>query len=98
MIELTATKFMEEIRSNRGNYNIQSVDGGAVYFSLGDCTVTISNEDGIDGEITFFKPRTGMEVAIDFAVIEVINKKEDTYFLEFNNGLADVEIMPVKSA
>lgn len=93
MRKLSREKFIEEINSKKETlYNVSSVDVGTVYLSLGGCVVTVDLDSGIDGEITFFKPYTAMEVSVDFAIVESLSKDGDTFTLEFNNGMTDVEM------
>lgn len=99
-MELTKKEFLEAI--NKANeegkkFNIESEDSSSVYLSLYGCTIETSEENGIEGEITFFKPHTAMEVRLDFAIIDAIHKESDGYRLEFNNAMPDVNLMKSKS-
>lgn len=99
-MELTKKEFLEAINkaNNEGKrFNIESEDSSSVYLSLYGCTIETSEEDGVEGEITFFKPHTAMEVRLDFAIIDAIYKESDGYRLEFNNGMPDVDLMESKS-
>lgn len=87
-------QFVKEISSFGENttFNIESGDSGTVYFALYECKVNVSLEDGIEGEITFFKPHANVEVRFDFDIVDEIFKRDNTYTLSFNNGLSDVDI------
>lgn len=99
-MELTKKEFLEAISkaNNEGKkFNIESEDSSSVYLSLYGCTIETSEEDGIEGEITFFKPHTAMEIRLDFAIIDAIYKESDGYRLEFNNAMPSVDLMESKS-
>ena len=57
--------------------------------------MTFALEEGIEGEITVFKPYSNMDVTLDFAIIHTITKEDKDYRLEFNNGMSDVVISVV---
>lgn len=96
-MRLTREQFAEELTTMDESkvFNVQSDDSGSVHFALYDCKVQISLEEGIDGEITIFKPYSSMDVTMDFAIVDTIIKKNDNYCLEFNNGMSDVVISVV---
>lgn len=99
-MEMTKKEFLETI--NKANeegkvFNVESEDSSSVYLSLYGCTASVNEEYGIEGEITFFKPHTAMEVRLDFAIIDAIYKESDGYRLEFNNGMPDVDLTESKS-
>ena len=87
-------QFVKEISSFGENttFDLESEDSGTVFFALSGCKVNASLEDGIDGEITFFKPLANAEVRFDFDIIEEITKQDNTYTLSFSSGLSDVNI------
>lgn len=87
-------QFAKEISSlgENATFDVESADSGTVYFALFGCKANVSLEDGIDGEITFFKPDTNMEVRFDFDIIDKITKQDNTYTLSFNNDLSDIDI------
>lgn len=87
-------QFTEEILAlgEEATIDIESCDSGTVYFALFGCKVNVSLEDGIDGEITFFKPYANMEVRFDFDIIDEIIKEDNTYTLTFNNELSNLDI------
>lgn len=91
-------QFIKEISSfgENSTFDLESADSGTVYFALSGCKVNASSEDGIEGEITFFKPHANMEVRFDFSIIEEITKQDNIYTLSFSNGLADVDIEVVQ--
>lgn len=99
-MEMTKKEFMEAIdKANQEGkiFNVESEDSSSVYLSLYGCTASVNEEDGIEGEITFFKPHTGMEIRLDFAIIDVIYKESDGYRLEFNNAMPDVDLTESKN-
>lgn len=101
MTEITREQFtqeIEELNSKKTTYNFESQDSGSVYFAMGGCSISVNLEDGIDGEITVFKPYAQMEVSIDFSIVDSIYKENDEYYLEFSNGMADVIIKPLQKA
>lgn len=93
-MELTREQFVKEITtmSESKVFNVQSDDSGSVYLALYDCKVGTSLEEGINGEITIFKPYATIDVTIDFAIVDTITKEDNDYRLEFNNGMSDVVI------
>lgn len=97
-MELSKEAFINELTElaqNGARFNVESEDSGSMYFSLGGCCVAFS-DDGIDGEVVFFKPNTDMEVTFDFNIIGCITKtSEKTYGIEFNANIADVTIMKI---
>ena len=96
-MELTREQFVKEITtvSEARVFNVQSDDSGSVYLALYGCKVGASLEEGIEGEITIFKPYAEMDVTIDFAIVDTITKEDNNYRLEFNNGMSDVVISVV---
>lgn len=99
-MELTRNEFIEAIgKANEEGktFNVESEDSSSVYLSLYGCIASVNEEDGLEGEITFFKPHTAMEVRLDFAIIDVIYKESDGYRLEFNNGMPDVDLTECKN-
>lgn len=99
-MELTKKEFIEAIRkanNEEKKFNIESEDSSSVYLSLYGCTIETNEEDGVEGEITFFKPHTAMEVRLDFAIIDAIYKESDGYQLEFNNAMPGVDLTECKN-
>lgn len=98
-MEMTREQFVkeiEEINAKGGTYTVESVDSGSVALSMYRCAITANLEDGIEGEITIFKPNTLMEASLDFYIVDTITKERDgVYNIEFNNGMADVIIREV---
>ncbi len=97
-MEMTREQFIEEIIlmiEECTKFNVESVDSGSVFLSLYGCTIDINKDDGISGELIMYKPDTLMEVDVDFAIIDTITKDDDSYYLAFNNGMADVVISVV---
>lgn len=96
-MELTREQFVKEITtmSESRVFNVQSDDSGSVYLALYGCKVGASLEEGIEGEITIFKPYAEMDVTIDLAIVDTITKEDNNYRLEFNNGMSDVVISVV---
>lgn len=93
MTDLTKEQFMEEIEVFVGTdvtFNVESQDGGSIYFSMSECKITVDKDFR---EIKIFKPYTMMEADICLDIVDNICKKEDEYRLEFNNGMADVVIV-----
>ena len=91
---MTRKQFIKEIeRLKEGaTCNVSSSDAGNVTMYLYGCVIKASAEDGVEGEITIFKPKTNMEVRIDFDIVDEITKQDNTYTLSFSNGLSDVDI------
>lgn len=101
MTEITReqfTKEIEELNNNGATFNFESQDSGSIYFAMAECSIAVRPEDGIDGEITVFKPYAQMEVSIDFELIDSIFTDEEEYYLEFSNGMADAVILPLQKA
>lgn len=96
-MEMTREQFAKELATLGESrvFNVQSDDSGAVNLSLYGCKVTFALEEGIEGEITMFKPYSNMDITLDFAIIDTITKEDDSYRLEFNNGMSDVVITVV---
>lgn len=94
MKELTREEFAKELNvlgENR-TFNVISGDTGSVHLNLNECNIAVSLNEGIDGEITIFRPQTNMEVTIDFGIVDAITKdSEDSYCLVMSN-MADIEI------
>lgn len=89
-MELTREQFVVEITElNKEEvvFDVNSTDSGGLGLSMNNCKVEIN-----DNEIVIHKPYTFMEATIDFDIVESIRKEDSTYIIEFNNGLADVEI------
>lgn len=95
-MELTREQFakeIEEINAKGGTYSVESVDSGSVALAMYQCAVIVNLEDGMEGEITIYKPYTLMEARLDFGIIDTITKDANGDFgIEFNNGMADVTI------
>lgn len=83
---------IEEIKDNGKVFTVESEDSGSVYFIMHGCSIAVNLEEGIEGEITIFKPNVEMEVTLDFDIINSIIKENDEYLIEFSNGMADVVI------
>lgn len=97
IMELSREQFVKELAElgEGKTFNVQSDDSGSVHLALYGCKIETSLEEGINGEITIFKPYATMDVAIDFAIVDTITKEDDGYRLEFNNGMPDVVISVV---
>ena len=93
-MEMTKEQFAEEINGLKEGtaFNISSSDIGNVTLYLRGCLIKASLEEGVDGELTIFKPYTDMEVSIDFDIVDEITKQDNIYTLSFRNGLTDVDI------
>jgi len=93
-MDLTREQFIKEITdlSAETTFNVSSSDIGNVTFYLCGCLITADAEEGVNGEITMFKPYTDMEVIIDFDIVDEITKQDNIYTLSFVNGLSDVDI------
>lgn len=88
-------KEIEEITDNGKVFIVESEDSGSVYLSMYQSHVYVEMEDGVNGEITIFKPYSNMESRLDFDIIDTITKEDDgTYTVEFNNGMTDLAIRP----
>lgn len=90
MKNLTLEQFktdLSAISAAGAKFDVQSVDSGNIYFSMKGCSIEF-----YESEIAIFKPNASMEVDIDFGMIDAIYKAENTYTLEFINGMADLEI------
>ena len=98
-MELTREQFIEEITelSAKGrHFNVSSSDIGNVNLYLQGCVIKANAEEGINGEVTIYKPYANMEVTIDFSIVDEITKQDNTYTLSFINGLSDVDIEVVQ--
>ncbi|MBQ2882507.1 MAG: hypothetical protein IJE43_01860 [Alphaproteobacteria bacterium] len=97
-MEMTRGQFIEEIKQLKEGItvNVSSSDIGNVTLYLRGCVIKASSEDGVDGEITIYKPNTDMEVSIDFDIVDEITKQDNIYTLSFRNGLSDVDIEVVQ--
>lgn len=97
-MEMTKEQFIKEINGLREGttFNISSSDIGNVTLYLRGCLIKASLEDGVDGELTIFKPYTDMEITIDFDIVDEITKLDNIYTLSFRNGLSDVDIEVVQ--
>ena len=93
-MEITREQFVKELTAlgEGKTFNVQSEDSGSMNLSLYGCKATFALEEGIEGEITMFKPYSNMDVTLDFAIIDTITKEDKDYRLEFNNGMSDVVI------
>lgn len=97
-MEMTRELFIEEIIplvEECTRFNVESANSGSVFLSLYGCVIDINKDDGISGELIMYKPDTLMEVDVDFAIIDTITKEDDSYRLEFNNGMSDIVISVV---
>lgn len=98
-MELTKQQFAEKINSlieKGATFNVESVDTGSVYLFLCDCRISVTLENGVCGEATMYKPHTGIEITIDFDIVDEIKEDEDgTIYLELSNGLSDVVIKAI---
>lgn len=95
MKEITREQFIKEITElseKETSFNVSSSDIGNVNLYLKGCVIKANAEDGVNGEITMFKPHTNMEVTIDFEIVDEITKQDRTYTLSFSNELSDVDI------
>ena len=97
-MEMTREQFIEEIKQLKEGItvNVSSSDIGNVTFYLRGCVIKASEEDGVGGEITIYKPYSDMEVSIDFDIVDEITKQDNIYTLSFRNGLSDVDIEVVQ--
>ena len=95
-MELTKKVFIEELMQlveKGAHFNVESEDSGNAYFSLGGCSVNCNLDDGLDGEIVFFKPNADMEITFDFSIVDYIVKiSEKSYRMEFNANISNVYI------
>lgn len=95
-MELTKERVIEELMQlveKGARFNVESEDSGNVYFSLGGCSVNFNLDDGIDGEIVFFKPNADMNITFDFSIVDYITKiDEKSYCMEFNANISNVII------
>ena len=96
-MEMTREQFVKELAvlGESRVFNVQRDDSGSVHFALDGCKVETALEEGIEGEITMFKPYSNMDITLDFTIIDTITKEDDSYRLEFNNGMSDVVITVV---
>ena len=98
-MEMTREKFIQEINelSAKGTrFNVSSSDTGNVNLYLQGCSIKTNAEEGISGECVIYNPQTDMEVTIDFNIVDLITKQNNTYTFSFRNGLADVDIEVVQ--
>lgn len=96
-MEITREQFVQEINelsAKETRFNVSSSDIGNVTFYLRGCLISANLEEGVNGEITMFKP--DMEVTLDFDIVDEITKQDKTYTLSFVNGLSDVDIAIVQ--
>lgn len=95
-MEITKKVFIEELMKlveTDIRFNVESEDSGNAYFSLGGCSVNCNLDDGLDGEIVFFKPNVDMSITFDFSIVDYIIKiDEKTYCMEFNTNISNVII------
>ena len=94
-MELTREQFVEEIKKlsvKETTFNVSSSDIGNVNLYLRGCVINVNAEEGIEGEITIFKPHTEMEVTLDFNTVNEITKQGNIYTLSFVIGIADIDI------
>ena len=94
-MEMTREQFIEEIieLSTKGrHFNVSSSDIGNVTLYMQGCVIKANPEEGVNGEITIYKPYVNMEVTIDFDIVDEITKQDNIYTLSFCNGLSDVDI------
>ena len=93
MEEITREVFKSELEALHyvgARLNVESIDCYDISLSLCDCII---EEDGLSHDaIIIHKPYTQMEVRINYDIIDAIYKEENTYTLEFNNGMPDIEI------
>lgn len=90
MKNLTLKQFQTDLSAMSAagtKFDAQSVDCGNIYFSMKGCSIEF-----YESEIAIFKPNASMEVNINFEMIDAVYKEENTYTLEFTNGMADLEI------
>ena len=97
-MEMTREQFIEEIKGLKEGttFNVSSSDIGNVNLYLQGCVIKANAEEGINGEITIYKPYANMEVTLDFNIVDKITKQDNTYTLSFSNGLSDVDIEVVQ--
>lgn len=98
-MELTREQFVKEITelsAKETTFNVSSSDIGNVNLYLQGCVIKASEEDGVNGEITIYKPYANMEVTIDLDIVDEITKEGSIYTLSFSNGLSDVDIEGVQ--
>lgn len=96
---LTLKQFADELADlgEDKTFNVQSDDSGSVYLALCGCKIGISFEEGVNGEISMFKPHSAMDVILDYVIVDSIIKETDgVYRLIFNNGMSDVVISIVR--
>lgn len=95
MKELTKEQFKQEIEAlvaQDRHFNVES-DDAPVRLIMYGCVIEVDFDCGIDGVMTVHKPNTGMEVELDFSVIDTIEKEDEgSYRLTFNNGMSDAVI------
>lgn len=89
---LSRKQFKELVDNEHGVFRITSQDGGSVYLNIGDCTISVN-----DNEIEMLS--VGQEVTLDNSIISAIyNDSAESgsiaYRLEFNNGMSDLVIEP----
>ena len=94
-MELTREQFIEEIKElseKQKTFNVSSSDIGNVNLYLRGCVINANAEEGVEGEITIFKPHTEMEVTLDFNTVNEITNQGNIYTLSFVIGIADIDI------
>lgn len=98
-MEITREQFVKEINelsAKETRFNVSSSDTGSLNLYLQECVIKASEKEGIDGECLIYKPQADMEVTIDFNIVDMITKQNNTYTFSFRNGLADVDIAIVQ--
>ena len=85
--EITRNQLINELCGK--SINASSIDCGNINLSCYGATI---NYNADMDELSIMKPGTLMEVGICLDIVDSITKDGDTYTLEFDNGLADVEI------
>lgn len=74
-------KEIEQLSAKTKVFNVSSSDIGNVNLYLQGCTINVNAENGIDGEITIFKPYANMEVTFDFSIVDEISKQDNIFTL-----------------
>lgn len=90
--QLSRKQFKELVDTDHGIFRITSQDGGSVYLSIDDCTISVK-----DNEIQMLSG--GKEVTFDNRIISAIyNDSAElgsvVYRIEFYNGMSDLVIEP----
>lgn len=93
---LTWEQFRELVANDkRVNYEVCSIDGGALYVDMNNCTIYFGDTDDSYFEVSSLYARTEIDKEIVNAIYNDAPESESVcYRIEFNNGMLDITIEP----